>query len=909
MRKLALGIILVQQVAGKELDFPMLANAFLEAERQIVARHLVNVRDILIRVLEHLAHRQDAAAVTPVHQAQHPALVLVEQTGIDQVRRLPLHGAVAVEVLVPETHLAVNPSRVHHQGEVLELHEVEALSQFQFHAGGIGEVGILEGVNRVPARGADIGNLDRIAEMLVERPYRNQLLGRRIELVSQVHVLDLGILQIGIPGIIGKLVEVVIDVRRDFPQLGTVDRVGVSGTKDMLVAEMVGTVERREHIQLAPVHLHRHRTVCRIAVQDGPLVFGPRPCRQMPSAHLHLDRCVERRNKGGSRIGIGLAGVLIDEVTVRPQVLRLEYLGQIPVQKIRRQRGRIARSVQELAAVESPVLVLSGSPGKQFQLQALIHQQALVVYPARYQMLVHVLVVAVHIGRLVHLVIRHRRVGLLAESHQAAIRLLAVRETVSQAVIQLMPFGRVVRIEQLPQVEGTLRIDVFLFPYMVIVVVVDTLTESRLVLGILAEKVLELETRTVLELEADIAQGIKLYLGAIILIGIGIQVTRLLVDQVEHAEAVVLESLANRVLVTVIEREQAPELDILVLAYHGRLVPLHREALGRQGGPGRSSPVVVQHPGVFRFLGIAGLADIRREARRKLARSPAETNRIDPVAVVMHKVLADAGRIDTYIIREAQGILRGHALGGDADQTAGEIGRKFSRSRLVQHQMIDGVPGNDIQGERPAVVLRSRCRGPVEQDRVVPHVQAPHVDHPAFFHADPRKLGHHLGGIFRLGTGNQLGRSPGSHHVGLLHRAQDRRIGMPHPACRHLHFLQLRSRAFHRHIQMRVLTGHNLDIGNHLRLIRREADLDGISTRRQIERIAPVQTGYRPQGSTFYLHRGKRQGLARTFVGHHALQNAFRLAFARLRNPLAFHRPESCAIGIAPAPNRCQNQA
>ena len=265
-------------------------------------------------------------------------------------------------------------------------------------------------------------------------------------------------------------------------------------------------------------------------------------------------------------------------------------------------------------------------------------------------MLVHILVKAVHIGSLVHLVIRHRRVGLLAESHQAAIRLLAVREAIGQPVIQLMAFGRLMRIEQLPQVEGTLRIDVLLLADMVIVVVVDTLAEGRLVLGILAEKVLELETRTVLELETDVTQGIEFDLGAIILIGISIQVARLLVDQVEHPEAVVLESLAHRVLVTVIEREQAPELDILVLAHHGRLVPLHRKALGRQGSPGGSCPIVVQLAGVFRLLRVACLADIRREARRQVPRSPAETYRIGPVAVVMHKILADAGRVDTYII-------------------------------------------------------------------------------------------------------------------------------------------------------------------------------------------------------------------------------------------------------------------
>ena len=125
--------LLVEEVSDGEFD---LQRTKALAGRQVegVARHLVAVRhpDVSrsVAATRGASHAHDALANAVVEQVDRELqwLIVVEDSRIDQIGRLSLHGAIVLIATRGKPHTAMNERPVETPGEVFQSDEAELLA-------------------------------------------------------------------------------------------------------------------------------------------------------------------------------------------------------------------------------------------------------------------------------------------------------------------------------------------------------------------------------------------------------------------------------------------------------------------------------------------------------------------------------------------------------------------------------------------------------------------------------------------------------------------------------------------------------------------------------------------------------------------------------------------------------------
>ena len=139
------------------------------------------------------AHTDDAFSDTVVEQRgiDLPGIVFIEESCVDEIGRLSLHGAVLVARTGGEVDARVDERSVEGEREVGQTDKGEVFADIEFHTEVVGTLCILVGVDKTRSSGHGIGPFDGVLKTLVESCQRNLLSLRGIELISQVYVVDI----------------------------------------------------------------------------------------------------------------------------------------------------------------------------------------------------------------------------------------------------------------------------------------------------------------------------------------------------------------------------------------------------------------------------------------------------------------------------------------------------------------------------------------------------------------------------------------------------------------------------------------------------------------------------------------------------------------------------------------------
>ncbi len=223
------GYLVGQQVADTQFYLPVFLGFPGETQVDDITRHLVGVGYahglFVARAAEVAAHTGDAFAYAVVEEGggDTALFVAVRETGVDEVGRLALHGAVFFAVALGKLYKALDEGAVEDEVERGHSHEGEVLAQVYFESVAICAVGIAVGVDEVGTSGHGVGPLDGVVEVFVEEGYRYLFAFGGIPFVPQVEVLYITGTQLGVTLYVRGQVEVVEDRGGYLAELGTVD--------------------------------------------------------------------------------------------------------------------------------------------------------------------------------------------------------------------------------------------------------------------------------------------------------------------------------------------------------------------------------------------------------------------------------------------------------------------------------------------------------------------------------------------------------------------------------------------------------------------------------------------------------------------------------------------------------------
>ena len=138
-----------QQVSDVEFQFQVAAKLLGKREVDGVARHLVAVGHSCIGVVARASfassHTDDSFSYAVVEQGNVHLewLVLIEESGVDEVGRLSLHGSVLLFGSFLKLHLALDQGSIERPAEVAKTYEVETLADIQLYSVVVGTLGVL----------------------------------------------------------------------------------------------------------------------------------------------------------------------------------------------------------------------------------------------------------------------------------------------------------------------------------------------------------------------------------------------------------------------------------------------------------------------------------------------------------------------------------------------------------------------------------------------------------------------------------------------------------------------------------------------------------------------------------------------------------------------------------------------
>ena len=371
---------LANDIAGGEADGPVVAEGLGEVEVERVVGHLVGVGygDGIIAACESDAapDTDEAFADTVVEDGATPAgaLVGVEETRVDEVWRLSLHGAGGLAGALGELHAALDKRTVERELEAAHTHESEVFAEVEFQPVGVGTVGVLVTIGEVGAAGYGVRPLDRVAEMLVESGDGDDfaLVALGVELVAEVGVVDVAGGEVDIALDVGGEVEIVIDGGGDFAELGAVDGHTVGGAELVLVGDTVGDVRRGESIGGAVVgSAGRVLAVAGVADKAHIVVLVSHAGVNIHRSERHIDSSVGGKEGVGARIVVAPFDLFEEIETVLGIVVFDHQLGRdVELAEVGREGvGRLVPVVVEGACGIVACAVLAIDAGAQLRVE------------------------------------------------------------------------------------------------------------------------------------------------------------------------------------------------------------------------------------------------------------------------------------------------------------------------------------------------------------------------------------------------------------------------------------------------------------------------------------------------------------------------------------------------------------
>ena len=337
VRQLLVNDFLAYDIAGGEADSPVVAEGFGEVEVEGVVGHLVGVGygDGIVAACESDAapDTDETFADTVVEDGATPAgaLVGVEETRIDEVGRLSLHGAGGLAGALGELHAALDKRTVERKLEAAHTHESEVFAEVEFQPVGVGTVGVLVTVGEVGAACNGVRPLDRVAEMLVESGDGDDfaLVALGVELVAEVGVVDVAGGEVDITLHVGGEVEIVIDRGGDFAELGSVDGHTVGGAELVLVGDTVGDVGGGESVGGAVVgSTGRVLAVAGVADKAHIVVLVAHTGVDVHRSERHINGGIGSKEGVGTRIVVAPFDLLEEVETVLGVVVVLHQFGR-----------------------------------------------------------------------------------------------------------------------------------------------------------------------------------------------------------------------------------------------------------------------------------------------------------------------------------------------------------------------------------------------------------------------------------------------------------------------------------------------------------------------------------------------------------------------------------------------------
>lgn len=282
----------------------MCAESFGEVEVEGVVWHLVGVRygDGIVA-----AHESDTApntdkafsdAVVEDGATPSSALVGVEDPRVDEVRRLSLHGSCRLAGTLGKEDTAAYECAVEGELEPAHAHERQVFAEVEFQSVGVGAVGVLVTIGEVGAAGNGVCPLDRAAEMLVESSEGDDFaaVALWVELVAEVGVLHVAGSEVDIALHVGSEVEIVVNRRGHFAELGAIDGHTIGRAELVQVGDTPGDVGRGESIGSAVAGgAGRIFAVAGVADKAHIVVFVTHTEIDIDGSERHIERRIGRQ--------------------------------------------------------------------------------------------------------------------------------------------------------------------------------------------------------------------------------------------------------------------------------------------------------------------------------------------------------------------------------------------------------------------------------------------------------------------------------------------------------------------------------------------------------------------------------------------------------------------------------------
>ena len=711
--------------------------------------------------------------------------------------------------------------------------------------------------------------------MLVEEPHTHHLAPGGIELVAEIEVVDLTGFQIFVTADFVEEVEVVVDGRRHLAKLGPVERTAVGEPQQVLLVEVVGGVDRGQQVEVDVVATGqqglrgRHRLV---AGEAQSVILEAQPGVDVELAQRQLDGSVAGTVEVGGFVGVGLLGdfVDVDLVGTQPGIAHHLFVRQVEV-LLTLGHGEVVIAVDKLAGGVAAGAVFAHQAALDGRADGTQIDRALVIDTPREEVVAERLEVARDL-LVAHLQLRHvgalAHTGLVDDDASVGLGFVGVAVTyVPRQGVQLVLVEEVVA-GQLPQVgEARLVEHLGLFAVEGAADVSLAGTFGQAVFTQHVEEVAELDFVAVAEDKRPVVHGPYPHVVGVLVVDIVVKVDRLVGLRRVDAEPGVDNILYRLVGVAVIDEGGHAYLG----APFGVEPPVdgERQPLVGHGNVALHPPVGVERTGQpCHLVGVAaGHIHVRRHAAREGAFAQVEAQPVGRAAGVEPGVGKLRVGVEPGGVVHLHRVAQRQALGGDADETAGKVGRNFGSRRLIDNHVFDLRTGQHVEREDPAVRLQTRGRVAVDPHVVVALGQSPHHHKAVVENRNARHTLHHLGGIAVERLGYLLRRDTARHlHLGL-HPLDERRLGIVAPVGRDHHLLQGNPVLFELDYQRsRTLPGNKLDRypGRLVREI--AADNHLFAGRHALQREVPVYIGSRSYRGILDLDGGSDDGLAALLV-------------------------------------------
>lgn len=182
--------------------------------------------------------------------------------------------------------------------EPAHAHECQVFAEVEFQAVGVGAVGVLVTIGEVGAAGNGVCPLDRAAEMLVERSEGDDFaaVAARVELVAEVGVLHVAGREVDIALHVGGEVEIVVNRRGHFAELGAIDGHTIGRAELVQVGDTPGDVGRGKSIGSAVAGgAGRILAVAGVAYKAHIVVFVTHTEIDIDGSERHIERRIGRQ--------------------------------------------------------------------------------------------------------------------------------------------------------------------------------------------------------------------------------------------------------------------------------------------------------------------------------------------------------------------------------------------------------------------------------------------------------------------------------------------------------------------------------------------------------------------------------------------------------------------------------------